>query len=202
MTTTLSQFITIIRGYTGFQDPDVQSDELITSWVRMMEERASSDLRISHQVQIDTATIYEQRVQLPLDWRSNDFVRIVDGAPLSFKPRKEFYDLTGGTGYFTVSGRFLIIGGTPDAVDGKEIEMTYFGDVPQLTDEVGNVSWLVEKCLTVAVAGTMSFAADAMVDNSINWEDRFNTRVGKLNSEYLESISKGSGISRRVGSFG
>lgn len=202
MTTTLAQFITIIRGYTGFQDPDVQSDDIITAWVRMMEGQASVELRVSQQVQIDTANITEQRVLVPDDWHESDFVRIVGGGGLTFKPRKEFYNLADGTGFFTMTGRYIIVGGAPDVVNGKDIEMAYFGDVPQLTNEVGNVSWLVEKYLPIAVAGTMSFASESMVDNSVNWDDKFMARIRKANDEYLQSISKGSGISRRVGSFG
>lgn len=204
---TLSEFIALVRDYTGFQDTTVQTNAKITSWVRMAEERTSSELRVADMVQIDTALITTQRVLVPSDWRAADFVRIVDGDTLEFQPRKEFYRLNNATGYFTTSGRYLMVGGPPDTVDGKTVELHYFGDVPQLTNDVDIndepiESWLAERYHTILLNGTMTFAAPAMVDNSVDWDAKFTDRVAKVNDEYLRSIGSGSGLARRSRSFG
>jgi hypothetical protein len=199
---TLDEFIAVIRGYTGFLDPEVQTDTYLTAFIRQGERKTSNELRIADMIQIDTATLFQRRVTLPSDWLATDFVRGPDGKPLRFKARQEFYELNDGRKYFTQTGRWIEIGGDPDAVDGKSIELSYFGDVPALTNDAMNPSWLANKYLEVLVSGTMFFAMDAMVDPSVPWGDRFTSAVAKLNSNYIESLTKGGTIARRTGSFG
>ena len=41
----LSDFLLAIRGFTKFTDPEVQTDALLISYLRMAEEKISSKLR-------------------------------------------------------------------------------------------------------------------------------------------------------------
>jgi len=51
----LNDFLSTLRTYTKFTDPDVQSDATLIGYVRMAEERLSADLRIGDMIRIDTA---------------------------------------------------------------------------------------------------------------------------------------------------
>lgn len=196
---TLAEFITLIRGYTGFADVEVQTDAYLTAFVRQMERRVSTELRVGEMIQIDTATPLNNRFEVPVDWLENDFVRGYDGKPLNYKARNEFYNLVDGAKYYTMTGRHIVIGGDLDATG--TIELSYFGDIPTLT-EVDASSWLVEKFLEVAVRGTMMFASEAMTDNSTDWGGKFAASISMMNSAYQKSLGKGGSLSRRTGSFG
>lgn len=196
----ITDFIATIRGYTGFNDPSVITDTLITSWVRMGEELCSASLRIADMVQIDTALITEARVLAPTDWLSTDFVRIPDEVVFNYESRTNFYTIADNTGFYTESGRYIIFGGTPDTVNGKTVELHYFGEVPVLNDD--GSSWLAEKHLSVFIDATMNFAQDRLVDNTIDWGGRFGSKVEKLNDNYLAAKGRGGMIARRARSFG
>lgn len=201
----LTEFLTSLRGWTGFLDTTVFTDALLTNFLRMGEERISREMRCQEMLRIDTATITLGRVTMPPDFRAADFVRIVDGNELIFKPRGEFYALGSGQGsnrgYYTTSGRYLMIGGDPSASNEKEVELHYFGDVPPLT---GDATWLSTRYPTVLTAATMEWASTRMEDSEqkVNWSDDAGKAIDAVNVEYQRSIGSGSKLIRRVRSFG
>jgi hypothetical protein len=207
----LADFIVSIRGWTGFSDPDVNTDAQITGWLRMAEERISEELRCSDMVQIDTGLITANRVKLPPDWRASTFIRVlapsVGNGILSYKPINDYYQSSEPVGFYTVSGLNMMVGGTPDLVNGKTVEIHYFGDVPPLGVFDGDTdpgTWLSNRYPRLLTAATMSVASMGLVEDTraVTWETEATNRIGTMNAEYLASKAAGSKLSRRVGGFG
>jgi len=197
----LTEFLAALRGWTNFLDADVFSDAMLTSFLRMGEEDISRELRCGDMLQIDTAVIIHNRVNLPTDYRAMDFVRIIGGKELRYKPRPEFYDLKSTEGFFTTSGNFLMVGGNPTAIDAKNVELHYFGDIPPLT---GAANWVSTRYLSILTAATMVWASTKMEDPEakMQWQDTSTRGINALNDEYRKSIGAGSRLRRYVKGFG
>lgn len=132
-------------------------EPLITSWVRLAEERLNDTLRIADMIQIDVGTILQDRVTLPSDWQELDFVRRIGGGPLHYISRDEMYArnsrrVTETGERYTITGNYLIVGGEVDDVDGKQLEISYYGDVPQLGDIT---NWVVQRHSGLLLAATL-----------------------------------------------
>lgn len=201
---TLTEFLTSLRGFTNFTDPTVQTDNVLTGWLRMGESRVNSELRIADMVQIDTATITTDRVLAPSDFIAADFVIGPDGLPWTYKPRDEYYRIDEGTdreGFYTTSGNYLIFGGEPDVVDGKEVELHYFGDIPALT---GDANWVSNRYSLLLVSATMAVASMGMIEpeQAVVWEAATDKQIKVLNDRYTSSRAAGSKLSRKVRGFG
>lgn len=194
---TLAEFITTIRGWTGYKDPTVHDDALITSWIRMGEERLNDDLRIDRMVIIDaTGTVASNTMDLPADWLESDFVRFVDGPELVFATRPNFYDKENSTGFYTVSGRTLIFGGTESVNEGKEVELHYFQEVPQFT---GPATWVSDHHIRLLTSATMVPASMHLQEPERvqMWEAGTQATIDKLNSNYKTSkVARGGTLVR------
>lgn len=197
-----SDFISAIRGFTKFTDPDVQTDALLISYLRFGEEYLSANLRIADMVQIDTATLTSNRTRMPSDFREMDFLRILGGKPINRRTLDYFYanesEMT--TRDFAISGNFLIVGGTISEAAPLSVELHYFGDVEQLTGETE--SWVARRYPLLLTSATMDFASAGMVetDKSDWWEGKTDSLIRKMNEEYQVGKSKGSKLTpvRRV----
>lgn len=201
--TDLSSFIQTIRGFTGIFDIGVHSDALVTSWVRMGEERVSRQLRIADQITISAPLNYTANVAIdvPEDWVQNDFVRVVGGKELQFEQRGAFYSRANTNGYYTSSGRKLIIGG-PAGVAGQ-IELHYFAVVPELDAE--DSSWLANDQSQLLVSATLipAFMRMQEPDQSMAYETYVGSAIVALNEAYQMNTARGGRIvrarSRRLG---
>lgn len=198
---TKADFRTAIRSWTGFKDPDVQTDADIDSWIKIAEERCNLELRIADMLQIRTSLVSEARVVVPTDWLANDFIRMVDGPELRYMDRPQFYAEGQPPNTYAVSGRFLLIGGEPDAVNGKTIELHYFGAVPTFVDED---TWLYTKYSSLYMAAVMTPASMRMQEpeNAVAYEAQVSNLIGKLNAAYIGTRSAGSRLNRRAKGFG
>lgn len=192
-----ADFITTIRGFTKFTDPDVQTDVLLISYLRMAEEKLSADLRVNDMIQIDTATLTSQRTRLPSDYREMDFLRILGGKPIHYKTRDKFFEDEANmtTRDYTTSGNFLIVGGTITADAPLSVELHYFGDVEQLTSSTE--SWMARRYPRLLTFATMEVASLAMVEDNRaeNWSDKANSLINQMNTDYRMSIGAGSKLS-------
>lgn len=127
---------------------DVYPNSVVTSWIRMAEEYLSTALRVKHMIQIDTSNIKEGRVPMPLDWQEIRMVRVLpSGGVYRYQTPDEFYNpefpeppvvpYPGRTKRYTILGNYLIPGDI-DSVSGTLIEMTYYQDIPPLTEDANN----------------------------------------------------------------
>ena len=118
------------------------SDTLVTSFVRMAEQKFNAELRVDRMIQFDEALIAARCAPLPDDWLQMDLVKIenANGAdgflPIRYKARDEFFNLTDtwAYGYYTIEGRQIFIGGPPDTSEGQTLKIVYFGEVPVFSD--------------------------------------------------------------------
>lgn len=184
----------ITRQWLDREDYD---NVLVTSWIRQGEQLLNQSLMIKDMIQIDTATIITGRVLLPEDWIKLDFVRKQDGKPLHFIPRDTFYESTPKETerHYTISGNYIILGGTPDPVDGLKVELHYYGNVPTLGE---NPSWLSTLYPTLQLFSTLSFAFVYGVedDRAAATAGLLDSTIKTLNEQHLMSKASGSFLSR------
>jgi hypothetical protein len=172
----------------------------------MGEELLSETLRCKHMIQIDTGLVTQTRVLLPLDWLDLDFVRIVDGKPLRFRSRDEFYDNVQAdpnynVGRYTITGNFLIVGGPIDAIEGKNVELSYYQTIPPLGDQI---NWLMKYYSRLYVSATMSVASaytEGGEQQAMMWQKAVDEFVNAINDTHQKSKSSGSKLNlpRRKG---
>lgn len=191
--TAISDFCNTIRGWLNFED---YSDQLITSWVRMAEEQISTSLRCKHMIAIDTALVNQGRVKLPDDWLALDFVRVVDGKPLHFRTRDDFYNPPANRpgyndGYYTITGNYLI---TPASLDDSiSVELSYYESIPPLGD---NVNWLMKYYSRLYVASTLAAASTYSIEDErgVVWQEAAQNFIDQINEEHQKSKASGSRI--------
>src|SRR5262245_46222575 len=125
---------------------DVYPNDVITGWIRMAEEYLSNGLRVKHMIQIDTSTLSEGRARLPLDWQEIRLVRTLpDGGVLRYNTADDFYNpefqvvptppYAGRERRYTILGNYVI---TNSDNTSQEIELTYYQDIPPLTNDADN----------------------------------------------------------------
>lgn len=193
--TTIEDHCDTIRSWLNFE----YDNTLITSWTRFAEEDLSESLRCKHMIDIATATVIDQRVQLPLDWQELDFVRLVGGLPLRFRTRDEFYKNTAdntvtngdyNVGYYTITGNFLIVGGATETTP-QALEISYFQAIPPLEDTPNWVYTYYQRLLT---SKTLAVAAAYSIEDERGpmWETAAQALVDKINQNYLKSRASGS----------
>ena len=127
------------------------SDTLVASFVRMAEQKLNAELRVSRMIKSVDGLIASRCAPIPDDWLEFSLVRIgndsvpSDLVPIRYKSRDEFFKLPDkwGSGFYTIEGRQLFIGGAPDTVNGQTVRMSYYGEVPVFSDDVD--SWVYAK---------------------------------------------------------
>ena len=188
------------------------SDNLVSSFVSMANAKLNAELRIADMIQFDEALIASRCAPLPSDWLQLELVRIAndnvpDGfIPLRYKSRDEFYTTVDNwmTGFYTIQGNQIFIGGPPDTVNGQTVKLTYYGQVPAFSDTQN--SWVYSKYPSLYLSAAMmhaflhavgeeaqAAAAKQLVEDSIT----------KLNALHATSRASGSRVTRtRTRSFG
>jgi len=180
---------------------DVYPDPIVISWIRMAEEYLSNALRVKHMVQIDTSNITDIRVPLPLDWQEIRLVRILpSGGVYRYQTPDAFYNpefpnppespYPGRDNRYTILGNYLITGEVPSS-GGVQIEMTYYQDIPPLTDEANN--WINKYHPTVYTIKILHVAAMYSIedDRAPIWDAEVNKMVIGMNARH--TIDKASG---------
>lgn len=195
--TAIGDFCNTIRSWLNRED---YSDELITSWVRMAEERINEKLRIDYMVQIDTATIASsaRRVALPSDWISANLI-VVGGIPYRYEAKDSFYGrgTEASRKMYTISGRYIVFGG-PIGASGVSVEMHYYGKVPQLGN---NPTWLSTEFTELLTFATLSvgYAYGLEEEKGLAFAGIVNNKIESLNASHLASRASGSRLTRKTG---
>lgn len=177
---------------------DEYPDALVETWIRGAEEDLSNRLRVGDMIQIDTASMTDGRFTLPADWEEMEMVRVVDGDPLTYKNRNDFYTQNEeGTydnrGKYTIAGRFVEVGMATDAAP-IEIEMTYFGRIPPLGDDANWISGKYPQLLLYSAlhVGCLYGLED---DRASMWETKVNDTIALLNNNYKAARVSGTRLS-------
>ena len=188
------------------------SDALVTSFVRMAEQKFNAELRVDRMICNAQNTVTQRCATLPDNWLAMDLVKIEnpsvpDGfAPIRYIARDEFFKLPDkwACRYYTIEGRSIFFGGTPDDVEGREFTIAYFGEVPVFSDT--QQSWLYTKYPSLYLhAALMHSALHAVGEEQSagNMKQLTEDEIQKLNALYLRSKASGSRVTRPRGrSFG
>jgi len=194
--TAIHDFCATIRGWLAFGE-DVYPDEVVTSWVRMTESALSGELRCKEMIQIDTGTLVDQRYLLPADWRELAFVRVIDGRPLRYAPKDDFYNPDFGEDAkkcYTLSGNYLMVGS--NTADGTLVEITYYQDLPPLDNDP---TWPSVKYPTLFTLRTLTVASMYSIEDerAVMWQQSSAALIEEINREHLLSKASGSRLTRR-----
>lgn len=193
--TALSDHCDTIRSWLNL-GPEIYPDSLIESWTKMFEEDINVSLRVKHMIAIDRGEVIVDRVLLPSDWVELDFVRVVDGKPLRFRDRNLFYtpneqDQYDNSGYYTITGNYLIVGGPISITNSKTVEISYYQNVPRL-GEFSN--WMMDNYSRLYTTGTLAVGSMYSFEDERGpaWATATQVFVDKLNEEHLVSKHSGS----------
>ena len=207
--TDFSDFKAQIAEYANRSD---WTDAVVTGFIRQAEEKLNSELRIDRMIHFDEALIASRCAPLPDDWLSMELVRIAnpnvpDGyIPIRYKSRDEFYTTVDNwmTGFYTIQGRQLFVGGPPDTVNGQVVKLTYYGEVPVFSDT--QPSWIYDKYPGLYLSAATMFACLHAVgeeDKAMAAKQLAEDTITKLNALHATSRASGSRVTRsRVRSFG
>jgi hypothetical protein len=192
----LADWCDTFRGWLNREDDDYP-DSLVTTFIRMAEADLSDRLRCADQIAIDTSNVSVDRVQLPSDWRELDFVRIVDGYPLEFCDRTNFYAKSpeAQKRHYTLTGNFLLVGGPPTVSVPRQVEISYYEAVTPLL----NVdTWLQVKYPNLFLPAVMVSASAYGVEDerAQGFEAKVQGLVDTINEKHKTSKSSGSRLRR------
>lgn len=188
------------------------SDPLVTSFIRMAEQKFNQELRIARMIVWADNVITSRCSQLPDDWLEMELIKIASGngadgyLPIRYKSRDEFFNLTDVNAYlyYTIVGRMIYFGGTPDQTEGTDYRIAYYGEVPVFSDTQD--SWLYTKYPTLYMFGALMHAdlhAIGEEQKAANLKQLTEDTIQKLNAEHLRAKASGSRVTRsRVRSFG
>ena len=207
--TDFSDFKAQIAEYANRAD---WSDAVVTGFVRQAEQKLNAELRIDRMIKFATNTVTMRCSTLPDDWLQMELVRIAnmnvpDGfMPIRYKPRDEFYTTNDSWmyGFYTIQGRQIFVGGTPDTVNGQELKITYYGEVPVFSDT--QQSWVYTKYPSLFLSAATMFSCLHAVgeeDKAAGAKQLTEDTIQKLNANHALSRASGSRVVRsRVRSFG
>ena len=207
--TDFSDLKTTIAEWANRQD---WADALVTSFVRMAEQKFNAELRVDRMICNAQNTVTQRCATLPDNWLAMDLVQIENTnvpsgfAPIRYLARDEFFNLPDKytVRYYTIEGRSIFFGGTPDDVEGREFTIAYFGEVPVLSDT--QQSWLYTKYPSLYLHAALMHAdlhAVGEEQNAGNMKQLTEDEIQKLNALYLRSKASGSRVPRtRSRSFG
>jgi hypothetical protein len=188
------------------------SDLLVTGFVRQAEQKFNAELRVDRMIQTDQSTIVGRCAMLPDDWLEMDFVSTANaGAPNGWKPirymaREQFFRSPDKwtCNFYTIEGREITFGGAPDATEGNDYKISYYGEVPVFSDEIP--SWIYTKYPSLYLSAAMMNAflhAVGEEDKAAGAKQLTEDTIQKLNADHLRSKASGSRVTRtRMRSFG
>jgi hypothetical protein len=210
--TDFSDFCGQIADYANRQD---WSPQLVASFVRDAEQKFNAELRVDRMIQGVTALIAARCAPIPDDWLefvSDAGVKIqntnaADGfLPLRYLPRDQFFNTVDSRayGFYTIQGRQIYFGGAPDAINGIQYKLTYYGEAPVFSDTVP--SWIYTKYPSMyryAALINADLHAVGEEQSAANMKQLAEDMIQKLNADHLRAKASGSRLKRtRVRGFG
>jgi hypothetical protein len=199
-----ANFCSTIADWANRQD---WSPALVTSFVRMAEQKFNAELRVDRMINFSTNTVTMRCSTLPDDWLEMDLVQIQNPnapsgfSPIRYKARDEFFNLPDrwAYGYYTIEARTIFFGGCPDQTEGIQYNINYYGEVPVFSDAPLVPSWIYTKYPSMYLHAAMMHAdlhAVGEEQNAANMKALAEDAITKLNNEHLRAKASGSRLSR------
>lgn len=207
--TDYSDFTAQIAEWCNRQD---WSPNLVGSFVSMANQKLNQELRVSRMIRSAINTVTQRCAPVPDDWLEFDLVEIaadnVPGGwrPIRYKSRDEFFKLPDKWAFdhYTIEGRTIFFGGTPDDVEGVQFQIFYFGEVPVFSDTCD--SWVYTKYPALYLSAALMHAYMHAVGEeaqAAGAKTLTEDMIQKLNNEHNVSKASGSRLTRtRVRGFG
>lgn len=207
--TDFSDLCTTIAEWANRQD---WSPTLVTSFVRMAEQKFNAELRVNRMINFSQNVVTMRCSTLPDDWLAMDLVQtenpsVPSGfAPIRYIARDEFFKLPDkwACRYYTIEGRTIFFGGTPDEIEGIGFNIAYYGEVPVLSDT--QQSWIYTKYPSLYLHAALMHAGLHAVgeeQSAGNYKQLTEDEIQKLNALDLRAKASGSRVTRPRGrSFG
>jgi hypothetical protein len=181
------------------------SDTLVTSFVRMAEQKFNQDLRVSYQIKTADNIVTQRCAVVPDNWLSMNLLSIANMnvpsgyIPIRYKSNDEFFNLVDkrAWGYYTIMGRTVYFGGTPDDTEGTPVRMSYYSEVPVFADDTD--SWVYTKFPNLYLMASLMHAdlhAVGEEDKALGLKTQVDDIIGKLNAQWLVAKASGSRITR------
>jgi hypothetical protein len=179
------------------------SDALVSSFITMAESKFNQELRVAQMIEFSDGIITSRCAQLPDDWLAMDMVRVANtnGAdgflPARYKSRDEFFTLTDSNSwmYYTLVGTTMFFGGTPEPVDGTAYWLSYYGEVPTMSDT--QTSWIYQKHPQLYLFASLMHAdlhAVGEEQQAGNLKALAEDIIQKLNAAHMGSKASGSRV--------
>ena len=151
-----------IADYANRQD---WSDALVTGFIRQAEQKFNAELRVDRMIQTDARTSSPAAARrcptIGSRWTSSRSpTRTPPTAGCRSATRRATSSSTSvdslAYGYYTIEGREITFGGTPDAINGIGYKISYYGEVPVIAD--ATPSWIYTKYPSLYLYGSLMHA--------------------------------------------
>jgi hypothetical protein len=188
------------------------SSTLVSSFISMAEQKFNSDLRVDRMIAQSQNVVTDRCSVLPDDWLEMDFVEVQNPntpngwAPLWYKARDQFFREPDKytKRYYTIEGRTITFGGTPDEVEGIPFQIYYYQEVPVMS-ALGS-SWVYTKYPRLYIMAALmnaDFHAQGEEQTALLLGQQVDQMITKLNDDHRLAKASGSRLRRvRHRSFG
>jgi len=175
----------------------------IPVFIQFVEADINTRLRTREMIVRATATSSAEYVQLPADWLEAINLHIVDGQqPLRFVTLDEadrinkLQNYTASSFYSLMNGAIELV---PEPGDDLDIEMIYYGKVPELTTSE-TTNWLLTKAPDLYLYGSLVHASPFLMDDQRipTFASMYSTRFEALNDESKTSTHSGGPLVART----
>jgi hypothetical protein len=204
----LSDFCNEIRAWTNVDHSDV----LITSWVRMAEERINLELRHKDMICRSTANMVDDSTELPNNWLELTSVRYPNCRPHRLVTEDEFWTRRAADGptatvgdafdnIYTIIGNTLMVHPVPAKVP-QPITISYYAGLAPISENGPNT--FMEKYHRLYVFATLALSAPYMVEDErvMVWETEATRLIGMMNEASRAAKYSGSPMKSRLRTFG
>jgi hypothetical protein len=204
-----TDFCTDLREWANRSD---WSDTLVQTFVRDAEIKLNAELRVQRMIRSAVNTITCRCTALPDDWLENSLVEIANTSvpsgfiPIRYRARDEFFNLLdrNACNIYTIEGTQIFFGGAPDTTEGRQVKISYYGEVPVFSDT--QPSWVYTKYETLYRAAALMSAymhAVGEEQQASLAKQLAEDMITKLNTDWLKAKASGSRLTRtRTRSFG
>lgn len=209
----IDDFILTLKGWVNREDV---SSSVITSWIRMGEERINNELLYKDMLSRERALFADNCSPLPLDWIAVEYVKYVRntdsdiqqirrGRAFDFVSKDEYWSRVGSDQPYTSTPCYTIIGNdifvTGDAGDtGVEIEIGVYRKIPPLN----GANWLYNNHIALYTFASLAASAPWLMEDErmALWETKAQSLIMSMNERHLKDKTGGSPMKMKRRSFG